>query len=106
MPAPAPTLPPFWGSGRGRGRRDIRWHRRMSFLSRCTAALEWSLGEEVLEPGLTEKCTSPMWRASAWARACGGGEEEEKQDQRGSLGAAGSQIGHCSLQVKHSPAVL
>lgn len=78
MPAPPAMLPLFWGSGRGRGRRDMRWHRRMSFLSRCTAALEWSLGEEVLEPGLTEKCTSPMWRASAWARACGGGERENK----------------------------
>lgn len=65
-----PGLPP-WGSGRGRGRRDMRWQRRMSFLSRCTAALECSLGEEALALGLTEKCTSLMRRASAWARACG-----------------------------------
>lgn len=43
----------------------------MSFLSRCTAALECSLGEEALALGLTEKCTSLMRRASAWARACG-----------------------------------
>lgn len=65
-----PGLPPC-GSGRGKGRRDMRWQRRMSFLSRCTAALECSLGEEALALGLTEKCTSLMRRASAWARACG-----------------------------------
>lgn len=80
-PVPPPT-PLFWGSGRGRGRRDIRWHRRMSFLSRCTAALEWSLGEDVLEPGLTEKCTSPICRASAWARACSGWGKNRKNTIR------------------------
>lgn len=32
------------GSGRGKGRRDMRWQRWMSFLSLCEAAKEWSLG--------------------------------------------------------------
>lgn len=68
-----PGLPPC-GSGRGSGRRDMRWQRRISFLSRCTAALECSLGEEALALGLTEKCTSLMRRASAWARAWGAEE--------------------------------
>lgn len=32
------------GSGRGKGRRDMRWQRWMSFLSLCEAAKECNLG--------------------------------------------------------------
>lgn len=32
------------GSGRGKGRRDMRWQRWMSFLSLCEAARECNLG--------------------------------------------------------------
>lgn len=32
------------GSGRGKGRRDIRWQRWMSFFSLCEAARECNLG--------------------------------------------------------------
>lgn len=37
------------GSGRGRGRRDMRWQRRMSFFSLWEAAREWSFGEGAAE---------------------------------------------------------
>lgn len=57
------------GSGRGRGRRDMLWQRRMSFFNRCTAALECNLAEP-LEPGLTPKWRSFIRSASAWALAC------------------------------------
>lgn len=96
-----PAEPEASGSGRGSGRRDIRWQRRISFFSLWEAAPEWSLGvgaeeEEEVEDddmdgegaeeveGLAEEPVD--WRrrtsgtllgprvSAAWARAWGGQE--------------------------------
>lgn len=68
------------GSERGRGRRDILWHRWMSFFSLWVAARELSLGEGATVEEEEEDEVAKWWGDVEEEGAARLGAEEEDRD--------------------------